>query len=137
LNLNLLWSKKSAIVTITEAGEVLETSDTGESQRTRTRIIRYVKTCGQISRNPMRTVTVRRSHQTDYLASQGLCPPYFRGICQKSIRPNNRFVPYSRKSFERIVDCLRYNHFCLCAVLFLHLISFVTEILIFLIKSNY
>jgi hypothetical protein len=58
LNLNLLWSKKSAIVTITEAGEVLET---GESQRTRTRIIRYVKTCGQISRNPMWTVTVRRS----------------------------------------------------------------------------
>jgi hypothetical protein len=72
-----------------------------------------------------------------HLASQGLCPPYFRGICQKSIRPNNRFVPHSRKPFERIVDCLCYNHFCLCAMLSLHLISFVTRILIFLIKSNY
>ena len=48
-----------------------------------------------------------------HLTSQGLCPLYFRGICQKSIRPNNRFVPYPRKSFARIADCLCYNHFCL------------------------
>jgi hypothetical protein len=67
-------------------------------------------------------------HTVDHLALQGLWLPYFRGIGQKSIWPNNRFVPYFHFFFERIVGCLCYNHVCLCVVLSLHLISLVIQI---------